>query len=134
MADWLAIAKDVITSMAVLLGGAWAAWKWGYGETLRKRREMPSPDGSLKATSMRVDETTTAVTLHAVWRNRGPLPIEPCAEHSGVKAFRLGNTRGKMHNRGAGPQRHFHCERELLWRPDSEAVDWPRRDECGSGP
>jgi len=93
MADWLAIAKDVITSMAVLLGGAWAAWKWGYGETLRKRREMPSPDGSLKATSMRVDETTTAVTFHAVWRNRGPLPIELCAEHSGVKAFRLGNTR-----------------------------------------
>jgi hypothetical protein len=93
MADphWSAIVRDVVTSAAVLLGGAWAAWKWGYGETLRRRREMPSPDGTLTATSIRVDEITTVVTLSAIWRNRGLLPICLCAKHSFVKAFRLPN-------------------------------------------
>jgi hypothetical protein len=55
-------------------------------------------------------------------------------KNDGIYGFKWNLCLGKMHNRGAGSQRHFHCERKLLWRPDSEAVDWPRRDECGSGP
>jgi hypothetical protein len=87
--QWATVMKDVVTSAALVLGGGWAAWKWGYGETLRRRREMPSPDGTLTATSVRLNDETTAVTLNAIWRNRGPLPIELCATHTVVEAFIL---------------------------------------------
>jgi hypothetical protein len=87
--QWAAVMKDVVTSAALVLGGGWAAWKWGYGETLRRRREMPSPDGTLTAAGVRLNDTTTAVTITAIWRNRGPLPIELCATHTAVDAFRL---------------------------------------------
>jgi hypothetical protein len=87
--QWAAIMKDVTTTAALILGGGWAAWKWGYGETLRKRREMPSPDGTLTATPLRIDDKTIALALTAVWRNRGPLPINLCAAHSIVEVFRL---------------------------------------------
>src|SRR5262249_14847715 len=90
--QWLAVVKDLVTIAAVILGGFWAAWKWGYGETLRKRREMPSPDGTLTATSVPIDATKIVVTLNAVWRNRGPLPIELCAKHSAVEAFKFGHS------------------------------------------
>jgi hypothetical protein len=87
--QWTTVMKDIVTSAAVILGGGWAAWKWGYGETLRRRREMPSPDGTLTATSVRLNDETAAVTLNAIWRNRGPLPIELCAKHTVVEAFIL---------------------------------------------
>ena len=86
---WSTIAKDLVTAAGLLIGGSWAAWKWGYGETLRKRREMASPDGTLTATAVQLENGTTAITLHALWRNRGPLPIELCPEHSAVEAFKI---------------------------------------------
>ncbi len=176
--QWSAIVKDIVTSAAVMLGGVWAAWKWGYGETLRRRREMPSPDGTLTATSVPIDDTTTAVTLNAIWRNRGPLPIELCAAHSVVEAFKLSNSLpkgnlillagkeiesiavvkpmwnvyvlepntdsvitehfvldrnyvygfkwticvGQLRRYRTRSTSHFICTRELLWRPDLDAV------------
>jgi hypothetical protein len=86
---WSTIVKDLVTAAGLILGGIWAGWKWGYGETLRKRREMPSPDGVLSATAVQLRNGTTAVTLNALWRNRGALPIELCSTHSGVEAFKL---------------------------------------------
>jgi hypothetical protein len=86
---WSTIVKDLVTVAGVIIGGTWAAWKWGYGETLRKRREMPSPDGALSATAVQLGNGTTAVTLHALWRNRGSLSIELCSKHSVVEAFKL---------------------------------------------
>ena len=67
----------------------WAFWKWGYGEKLRKRREMCSPDGTLTATAVPLDASRMIVTLTALWRNRGDLPIEPCPEHSMVQMFTI---------------------------------------------
>ena len=88
-AHWSTVAKDVVTTAGILIGGTWAFWKWGYGETLRRRREMASPDGSLEATAVRLDGERIAVTVSAIWRNRGLVPISLCSEHSRVEAFRI---------------------------------------------
>jgi len=86
---WWANAKDIVTTIAILVGGVWAVWKWGYGEKLRKRREMCSPDGALTASTVPIDAEKLALTLTAVWRNRGELPIELCPVHSRVQVFMI---------------------------------------------
>ena len=89
MADphWTVVAKDVVTTAGIVIGGTWAVWKWGYVETIRRRREMASPDGTLEASAVRLDQDRIIVTLVAVWRNRGPVPISLCPEHSRVESF-----------------------------------------------
>jgi len=82
-------ARDVAATLAILIGGCWALWKWSYGEKLRKRREMASPDGTLSATCEILDGERVAVTLHALWRNRGPLAIELCPQHTRVELFEI---------------------------------------------
>lgn len=83
------VVKDLATACAIVVGGGWALWKWSYGEVLRKRREMASPDGTLSANSVILDDERAAVTLNALWRNRGPLAIELCAKHTGVELFEV---------------------------------------------
>ena len=83
------IIKDYATAAALILGGIWALWKWGYGERLRHNREMASLDGTLTTSSVNLDDGKTAVTLHAIWRNRGPLPIQLCPQHTVVKVFQI---------------------------------------------
>jgi hypothetical protein len=48
---------------------------------------MAAPDGTLTATAVQVDDGRMVVTLHALWRNRGPFAIELCSRHSIVEAF-----------------------------------------------
>jgi hypothetical protein len=50
--DWPASVENIVASVAIVAGGGWAAWKWGYGETLRKRREFPDLDGTLTTASV----------------------------------------------------------------------------------
>lgn len=83
------LVENVVTSIAVVVGGGWAFWKWGYGEKLRKRREMCSPDGTLTATAVPLDSSRMMVTLAALWHNRGDLPIELCSQHSMVQVFAI---------------------------------------------
>lgn len=73
------------------IGWSMGSVEMGIQRDPPKRTRNAVPDGTLTATSIRVDEMTTAVTLSAVWRNRGPLPIKLCKDHSVIKAFRLGN-------------------------------------------
>lgn len=83
------VVKDFATACAIIAGGGWALWKWTYGEMLRKRREMASPDGTLSVTALNLDDEISALTLHALWRNRGSLAIDLCAEHTGVELFQI---------------------------------------------
>lgn len=89
LVDWSTIAKDLATVVALIIGAIWAWSKWDFGERLRKRREMPAPDGTLTATAVQVNGGKMVVTLHALWRNRGPFPIELCSKHSIVEAFSI---------------------------------------------
>ena len=87
--DWTAI-ESVVTSVAIVVGGLWAGWKWGYGETLRRRREIEDLGGTLTAASVPLPSGKAYLTLQAVWRNPGPGPIEVCPEHSFVDQYELG--------------------------------------------
>jgi hypothetical protein len=87
--DWAAI-ENAVASIAIILGGLWAGWKWGYGETLRKRREYPDLDGTLTAASVPLPGGKAYLTLQAVWRNPGPGPIWVCSEHTFVEQYELG--------------------------------------------
>jgi hypothetical protein len=81
------IIKDYATAVALLAGGAWAYWRWRYEQAVRQGREMASPDGTLSVSSVDLDSEHVIATLNALWRNRGPLLIELCAEHSSVRVF-----------------------------------------------
>jgi len=84
------ILKDYATALALLAGGAWALWRFRYEQTLRRSREMAQPDGVLTVHCVDADAgDRVIVTLEGLWRNRGPLMIELCAEHSYVKVFRV---------------------------------------------
>jgi hypothetical protein len=89
--DWSETVENIIASAAIVVGGGWAAWKWGYGETLRKRREYQDLDGTLSAVSVPLPDGKAYLTLQAVWRNPGPLPVEMCPdpEHSVVRQYEL---------------------------------------------
>lgn len=83
------IVKDYATAAAIVVAGLWALWRWIHAEMLRRGREMASPDGTLTASWVELSADSIIVTLNAVWRNRGPLPIELCPEHSKVSVYAL---------------------------------------------
>ncbi len=87
--DWPAI-EGGVTSIAIVVGGLWAGWKWGYGEALRRRRELPDLDGTLSATTVSLPGGRTCLALQSVWRNPGPGPIRVCPDHSFVEQYELG--------------------------------------------
>ena len=85
----LAIVKDIVTIVGILIAGCWAAWRWSFGERLRRRREMAAPDGGLSITEIATADVLAVVTVHATWRNRGPVPIELCREHTRTEVIEL---------------------------------------------
>jgi hypothetical protein len=84
-----AIIKDYATVAALIAGGAWAVSRFVHNEILRRRREMASPDGMLTISCVESGADVVVATLNALWRNRGPLMIELCREHSRVRVCRL---------------------------------------------
>jgi hypothetical protein len=90
--DWPASVENIVASVAIVAGGGWAVWKWGYGETLRKRREFPDLDGTLTAASVPLPGGKAYLTLQAVWRNPGAVPVRVCPDpgHSFVEQYELG--------------------------------------------
>jgi hypothetical protein len=86
---WTATLQSILTSAAIVVGGGWAIWKWGYSEGLRKRRELPDLDGTLTASAVALSAGKACLTLQAAWRNPGPVPIKMCPDHSFVTQFAL---------------------------------------------
>lgn len=68
--------RDYVTSAAVLTGGGWALWRWGFEERLRRHRDFPSLDGEMRTVAADLQNGTMLVTVNALWRNRGKLPLE----------------------------------------------------------
>jgi hypothetical protein len=85
--DWTAEMDDIVTSAALIIGGIWAGYKWGYTEWQRKRRERQhyDLDGTLTASSVPLPADKAYLTLQAAWRNPGLLRIRMCPEHSFVE-------------------------------------------------
>lgn len=93
MADthWATVVKDITTVVGIVVGGGWALWKWGIAEWLRRSREIPALDASLRGDSVFVAADSTLVVFKSVWRNRGPWPIELDPNRTVCQIYRLPN-------------------------------------------
>lgn len=73
-----------------MVGGAWAAWRFGYQEWLRRRAEIPTLEGNSSVTEIVPSEDDRAVvSLRWMWRNAGSIPVYIDDERSFVEIYRL---------------------------------------------
>lgn len=68
--------KDWLTSVAIVLGGGWALWRFGHAEWLRQRAELPSLEGNSSTPEIcAFGAERVAVSLRWTWRNAGTRPV-----------------------------------------------------------
>ena len=83
------IIRDYATAAAIIGGGLWALWRWVFEERLRRHREFPALDGELKTVETRLDHLNVILTVNALWRNRGKLPVEIDTTKTSVGVYSL---------------------------------------------
>jgi hypothetical protein len=83
------VIQNYVTSIAIIVGGGWALWKWGFEEALRRKREIPSLDGKMSAITVTMSETKALVTLQAKWRNPGALPVKLDTKETSVEVYEV---------------------------------------------
>jgi hypothetical protein len=81
--DWIGAAQNAVQGFAILVGGAWAYWKFVRGRTFHRRAEL-TVDASLIASSPRV------VRAKVTMRNTGASDIPMFAQAVEVYAFAPG--------------------------------------------
>src|SRR5882672_9660086 len=67
--------QALVTSVAVIIGGVWAFWRWSLSEYLRRKREIPSFEGQLSHAVAPVDERRVVLSLSCRWKNVGVVPL-----------------------------------------------------------
>ena len=85
----LTFLKDWVPSIAVLVGGMWILLQWLFGESLRRKKEIPALDGKLSARVYDYDATRLVVSLDATWSNRGPFPLRLDFKNCRIDVFRV---------------------------------------------
>lgn len=82
--------KDWLSCFAIIVGGAWAGWRFSHSEWLRRRSEIPSLEGvssSPECTSLADD--LVAVSLRWTWRNAGSRPVFVNPDDTCVEIFQI---------------------------------------------
>jgi len=89
--------KDWVTSGAIVVGGAWAMWRFGHAEWLRRRTEIPSLEGTSTVPEIcALADDRVAVSLRWTWRNAGTRPVHVDDERSFVAVYRLAGDVGSF--------------------------------------
>ena len=89
--------KDWLTSVAIVVGGGWAVWRFGHTEWLRRRAEIPSLEGSTNAPDIcAFDDSRVAVSLRWSWRNAGTRPVYIDDQRTFVEIYRLAGDIGSF--------------------------------------
>jgi hypothetical protein len=89
--------KDWLTSVAIVVGGGWAIWRFGHAEWLRRRAEIPSLEGTSSIAEMcALEGERVAVSLRWNWRNAGTRPVYVDDERSFVEIYRLAGDIGNF--------------------------------------
>jgi hypothetical protein len=82
--------KDWVTSVAIIVGGGWALWRFGHAEWLRRRAEIPSLEGNSTTPDLcAIPDDRVAVSLRWTWRNAGTRPVHIDDEKTFVEIYRL---------------------------------------------
>jgi hypothetical protein len=82
--------KDWLTSVAIVVGGGWAIWRFGHAEWLRRRAEIPSLEGNSSAPEIcAFRDNLVAVSLRWSWRNVGTRPVHVDDYRTFVEIYRL---------------------------------------------
>lgn len=76
LATILAIIKDLVTTLGILIAGLWAIWKWGFEQKIKENREMPVLDGQLSVSALSLNDDQIIVTLNLQCKNSGLIPIQ----------------------------------------------------------
>jgi hypothetical protein len=101
--------KNWAQTVAIVVGGLWAVWKWGVAEFLRHRREIPALDGRLYANTAVRENGMTVATVEALWRNRGVLPVKLDTHETRVEIYALAKhlDEGPVRPSGVGMELRF---------------------------
>lgn len=67
--------QALVTSVAIVVGGAWAFWRWSLSEYLRRKREIPSFEGQLSHAVTELDTQRVVLSLSCRWKNVGVVPL-----------------------------------------------------------
>src|SRR5215208_8525386 len=96
--DWLPSPqqfKDTATGIAVIVGGAWALWRFGYTDWLRRRAEISSLEGISNSPELcPLSEERVAVSLRWTWRNAGSRPVYVDDTNTIVEVYQLSGETG----------------------------------------
>ena len=85
----LATITHLVTLSAIILGGGWTIWKWVFEEARRRKREITSLDGHLRATATPLDKRRVLITIEAIWRNPGALPVRVDTNNVKIAVYEL---------------------------------------------
>ena len=78
---------EIAQLLLLALGGAFAAWRWGFEEWIKRKREIPIMDGELSAKALPLDGKRLLVTARTVWHNRGTIPVYANVKGTSLVAF-----------------------------------------------
>jgi hypothetical protein len=86
---WSEILKNCLTSIALVIGGLWALYRFEY----EARAHGPSLDGDLEIESTSLNKTDApdllVVSVKAKWVNRGKFALQLKPKKSGVHVFEV---------------------------------------------
>jgi len=71
--------KDIVTTIAIILGVIGAAWKWFFEEWLRRRSDIPSLSGEISVKTTPFSADRALLQIDSDWINNGTFPayIDP---------------------------------------------------------
>jgi hypothetical protein len=82
--------KDWLTSLAILVAGIWAIYRFWHSEWLRKRSEIPCLEGSSATPEiLAISSDWSIASLRWTWRNAGCRPVYVDTERSRTDIYRL---------------------------------------------
>ena len=86
---WTEQLQNILTSAAILTGGAWALWKWKQQAEINRRRDIPALDGKLTCNLLPVSANQCILDFSMVWRNVGPEPVNLKCHRTTVELYEL---------------------------------------------
>jgi hypothetical protein len=87
--DGAAIIKDLATVAALVIGGAWAFWRWSLSEYIRRRSEMPSFEGEITAYTVKAQQGRVTLSVSCKWKSLGGLPLDVNTQETRFTVYRI---------------------------------------------